>query len=101
MDPEGDAPEPLSSRTFWVHPRPRLFRRGATAKRSKAFQRSSRADHSHLAFLAACYAQLGDTAAATGATRDCCNVRRTSRSSALSQRSTTSMKETASTTVPR
>jgi hypothetical protein len=28
-----------------------------------AFWRISRADHGHLAFLAACYAQLGDTAA--------------------------------------
>ena len=70
MDPEGDAPEPLSSRTLLESSRPRLFRRAALREAIKAFQRISRADHSHLAFLAACHAQLGDTAAATGAARE-------------------------------
>ena len=36
----------------------------------KAYRRISRADHSHLAFLAACHAQLGDAAAAKGAAQE-------------------------------
>jgi|ERR1700674_3379341 len=39
-------------------------------KAVKAFQRISRADHSHWAFLAACHAQLGDAAAAKGAAQE-------------------------------
>jgi len=43
--------------------------RGATPRRSRRFS-ISRPDHSHLAFLAACHAQIGDAAAAQGAAQE-------------------------------
>jgi adenylate cyclase len=61
---------PYHPERFWSHLGRAYFVAQRYGEAIKAFQRISRADHSHLAFLAACHAQLGDTAAATGAARE-------------------------------
>jgi len=61
---------PYHPERFWNHLGRAYFVARRYDEAVKAFQRISRADHSHLAFLAACHAQLGDTAAASGAARE-------------------------------
>jgi len=61
---------PYHPERFWSHLGRAYFVARRYGEAIKAFQRISRADHSHLAFLAACHAQLGDAAAATGAVHE-------------------------------
>jgi adenylate cyclase len=61
---------PYHPERFWSHLGRAYFVARRYGEAVKAFQRISRADHSHWAFLAACHAQLGDAAAATGAVRE-------------------------------
>jgi adenylate cyclase len=61
---------PYHPERFWGHLGRAYFVTRRYDEAVKAFRRITRADHSHLAFLAACYAQLGDTAAAEGAAQD-------------------------------
>ena len=61
---------PYHPERFWSHLGRAYFVARRYGEAVKAFQRISRADHSHLAFLAACHAQLGDTAAAKGAAQE-------------------------------
>jgi adenylate cyclase len=58
---------PYHPERFWSHLGRAYFVARRYDEAIKAFQRISRADHGHLAFLAACHAQLDDTAAAKGA----------------------------------
>jgi adenylate cyclase len=61
---------PYHPERFWGHLGRAYFVTRRYDEAVNAFRRITRADHSHLAFLAACYAQLGDTAAAEGAAQD-------------------------------
>ncbi len=61
---------PYHQERFWGHLGRAYFVARRYSEAVKAFQRISRADHSHLAFLAACHAQLGDAAAANGAAQE-------------------------------
>jgi adenylate cyclase len=61
---------PYHQERFWSHLGRAYFVARRYGEAVKAFQRISRADHSHLAFLAACHAQLGDAAAAKGAAQE-------------------------------
>src|SRR5262249_19113921 len=61
---------PYHPERFWGHLGRAYFVARRYDEAVKAFRRISRADYSHLAFLAACYAQLGDTAAAQGTVQD-------------------------------
>jgi adenylate cyclase len=61
---------PYHPERFWSHLGRAYFVARRYGEAVKAFQRISRTDHSHLAFLAACHAQLGDEAAAESATRE-------------------------------
>ena len=61
---------PYHPERFWSHLGRAYFGAGRYAEAVKAFQRIGRADHSHLAFLAACNAQLGDAAAAKSAAQE-------------------------------
>ena len=58
---------PYHPERFWNHLGRAYFVARRYSEAVKAFQRINRADHSHLSFLAACYAQLGDAVAAKGA----------------------------------
>ena len=58
---------PYHPERFWSHLGRAYFVARRYDEAIKAFQRISRADHGHLAFLAACHAQLGDAPAAKGA----------------------------------
>jgi adenylate cyclase len=58
---------PFHPERFWSHLGRAYFVARRYSEAVKAFQRINRADHSHLSFLAACYAQLGDAVAAKGA----------------------------------
>ena len=58
---------PYHPERFWSHLGRAYFVARRYSEAVKAFQRINRADHSHLSFLAACYAQLGDAVAAKGA----------------------------------
>jgi adenylate cyclase len=58
---------PYHPERFWSHLGRAYFVARRYDEAIKAFQRISRADHGHLAFLAACHAQLDDAAAAKGA----------------------------------
>ena len=61
---------PYHPERFWSHLGRAYFVARRYGEAVKAFQRISQVDHSHLAFLAACCAQLGDAAAAKGATQE-------------------------------
>jgi len=61
---------PYHPERFWSHLGRAYFVARRYGEAVKAFQRISRADQTHLAFLAACHAQLGDAAAAKGATQE-------------------------------
>ena len=61
---------PYHPERFWSHLGRAYFVARRYPEAVKAFQRISRPDHSHLAFLAACHAQLGDAAAAEGAAQE-------------------------------
>ncbi len=61
---------PYHPERFWSHLGRAYFVARRYGEAVKAFQRISRADQSHLAFLAACHAQLGDTAAAKSAAQE-------------------------------
>lgn len=61
---------PYHPERFWGHLGRAYFVARRYSEAVKAFQRISRADQTQLAFLAACHAQLGDAAAAQGATRE-------------------------------
>jgi adenylate cyclase len=61
---------PYHPERFWHHLGRAYFVARHYGEAVKAFRRISRADHSHLAFLAACHAQLGDAAAAKGAAQN-------------------------------
>ena len=61
---------PYHPERFWSHLGRAYFVARRYDEAVKAFQRISRADHSHLAFLAACQAQLGDAAAAKSAAQE-------------------------------
>jgi len=61
---------PYHPERFWSHLGRAYFVARRYGEAVKAFQRISRADHSHLAFLAACHAQLGDAAAAKDAAQE-------------------------------
>jgi len=61
---------PYHPERFWSHLGRAYFVARRYGEAVKAFQRISRADHSHLAFLAACHAQLGDAAAAKSAAQE-------------------------------
>jgi adenylate cyclase len=58
---------PYHPERFWGHLGRAYFVARRYDEAVKAFQRISRADQSHLAFMAACHAQLGNTAAAKDA----------------------------------
>lgn len=60
---------PYHPETFWSHLGRAYFVARRYGEAVKAFQRRSRTGQTHWAFLAACYAQLGDAAAAKGATQ--------------------------------
>ena len=62
--------DPFHPERFWSHLGRAYFVARRYDEAVKAFQRISRADHSHLAFLAACHAQLGDATAAKGAAQE-------------------------------
>jgi adenylate cyclase len=61
---------PYHPERFWNHLGRAYFVARRYGEAVKAFQRITRADYSHLAFFAACYAQLGDAAAAKAAAQD-------------------------------
>jgi len=61
---------PYHPERFWNHLGRAYFVARRYGEAVKAFQRITRADYSHLAFLAACYTQLGDAAAAKAAAQD-------------------------------
>ena len=61
---------PYHPERFWGHLGRAYFVARRYSEAVKAFQRISRADQTHLAFLAACHAQLGDAAAAKSATQE-------------------------------
>jgi adenylate cyclase len=61
---------PYHPERFWSHLGRAYFVSRRYAEAVKAFQRISRPDHSHVAFVAACRAQLGDAAAAKRAAQD-------------------------------
>ena len=61
---------PYHPETFWSHLGRAYFVARRYGEAVKAFQRRSRTGQTHWAFLAACYAQLGDAAAAKGATQE-------------------------------
>jgi adenylate cyclase len=61
---------PYHPERFWGHLGRAYFVARRYSEVIKAFQRISRADQTHLAFLAACYAQLGDAAAAKSAIQE-------------------------------
>jgi adenylate cyclase len=61
---------PYHPETFWSHLGRAYFVARRYGEAVKAFQRRSRTGQTHCAFLAACYAQLGDAAAAKGATQE-------------------------------
>jgi adenylate cyclase len=61
---------PYHPERFWSHLGRAYFVARRYGEAIKAFQRISRADHSHFAFLAACHAQLGDAAAAKAAAQE-------------------------------
>jgi adenylate cyclase len=61
---------PYHPETFWSHLGRAYFVARRYGESVKAFQRRSRTGQTHWAFLAACYAQLGDAAAAKGATQE-------------------------------
>jgi adenylate cyclase len=61
---------PYHPERFWSHLGRAYFVARRYDEAIKAFQRISRADHSHLAFIAGSHAQLGNTAAAGGAARE-------------------------------
>ena len=58
---------PYHPERFWGHLGRAYFVARRYDEAIKAFQRISRADQGHLAFVAACHAHLGDAAAAEGA----------------------------------
>jgi adenylate cyclase len=58
---------PYHPERFWSHLGRAYFVARRYDQAIQAFQRISRADHAHLAFLAACHAQLGDAAETKGA----------------------------------
>jgi adenylate cyclase len=61
---------PYHPENFWSHLGRAYFVARRYGDAVKAFQRRSRSGQTHWAFLAACYAQLGDAAAAKGATQE-------------------------------
>jgi len=61
---------PYHPERFWNHLGRAYFVARRYGEAVKAFQRITRADHSHLAFIAACYAQLDDAVAAEAAAQD-------------------------------
>ncbi len=61
---------PYHPERFWGHLGRAYFVARRYSEAVKAFQRISRAEQTHLAFLAACHAQLGDAAAAKSATQE-------------------------------
>ncbi len=61
---------PYHPERFWGHLGRAYFVARRYGEAIKAFQRISRADHNHWAFLAACHAQLGDAVAAKGAAQE-------------------------------
>jgi adenylate cyclase len=61
---------PYHPENFWSHLGRAYFVARRYGDAVKAFQRRSRTGQTHWAFLAACYAQLGDAAAAKGATQE-------------------------------
>jgi adenylate cyclase len=61
---------PYHPERFWSHLGRAYFVARRYGEAVKAFQRISRADQTHWASLAACHAQLGDAAAAKGATQE-------------------------------
>ena len=61
---------PYHPERFWGHLGRAYFVARRYSEAVKAFQRISRADQTHLTFLAACHAQLGDAAAAKSATQE-------------------------------
>ena len=61
---------PYHSENFWSHLGRAYFVARRYGEAVKAFQRRSRTGQTHWAFLVACYAQLGDAAAAKGATQE-------------------------------
>ena len=61
---------PYHPERFWAHLGRAYFVARRYGEAIKAFQRINRGDQIHLAFLAACHAQLGDSAAAKGMTHD-------------------------------
>jgi adenylate cyclase len=61
---------PYHPERFWSHLGRAYFVARRYGEAIKAFQRISRADQSHWAFIAACHAQLGDIAAAKGAVQE-------------------------------
>jgi len=61
---------PYHPENFWSHLGRAYFVARRYGEALKAFQRRSRTGQTHWAFLAACYAQLGDAAAAKGATEE-------------------------------
>ena len=70
VDQEGDAPQPLPSRALLEPPRPRaISSRRQYAEAVEAFARITRPDHTHHAFLAATFAQMGNAVARRRACR--------------------------------
>jgi adenylate cyclase len=61
---------PYHPENFWSHLGRAYFVARRYGDAVKAFQRRSRTGQTHWAFLTACYAQLGDAAAAKGATQE-------------------------------
>jgi adenylate cyclase len=61
---------PYHPERFWGHLGRAYFVARRYGEAIKAFQRISRADYSHWAFIAACHAQLGDTASAKAAAQE-------------------------------
>jgi adenylate cyclase len=61
---------PYHAENFWSYLGRAYFVARRYGEAVKAFQRRSRTGQTHWAFLAACYAQLGDAAAAKGATQE-------------------------------
>ena len=102
MDPEGDAPQPLSSRAVLEPSRPRLFRaRGATARRSKRTSGSAAPTTAIWRFSRPATRSSATQRRPRARPRRCCNGRRTSPSNASSRRSTISTRAIASTSAPR
>ena len=64
MDQEGDAAQPVSPGALLEPSRARLLRAEKYAEAAEAFSRITRPDHTHHAFLAAIFAQMGNAIAA-------------------------------------